>query len=143
MSHNGHPTPAPFPAVVPPGTVTITESAPKRCFKCEQPIDALLEFVFGGVILCEPCYRVTVADSEKPAKPKRTRAPKKKHVPIAPAGTVPSGEVAWTAKHWGLTESGLTQLREETVHAQTWFFARAAAMALFGCGPTEVEVKRA
>ena len=27
-------------------------------------------------------------------------------------------------------------------HAQTWFFARAAAMALFGCGPRDVEVVR-
>lgn len=73
-----------------------------------------------------------VVITEKPAKAAQPRKPK--HVPTAPAGTVPSGEVPWRAVHGGKTE---------TVVAQTWFFARAAAMALFGCGPHQVEVRRA
>ena len=83
---------------------------------------------------------VTITDKADAPAPKPKH--RKKHVPIAPPGGVPSGEVEWTATHWSLTESGLTQLREETVRAQTWFFARAAAMALFACGPREVEVVR-
>jgi hypothetical protein len=104
----------------------------------------LAEFVFGGVILCEPCYRVTVADSEKAAKPKRAPAPKKKHVPIAPPGTVPSGDVEWSVRTTptALVPDHVT-VRVATVKAQTWFFARAAAMALFMCEASEIVVVRA
>jgi hypothetical protein len=69
--------------------------------------------------------------TEKPPKPRRTR---KKHVPIAAAGTVPSGDVEWIARHGEKTA---------TVKAQTFFFARAAAMALFMCEASEIVVVRA
>lgn len=120
---------------LPPGTVTITE----RCFKCEKPVGPLEQFTFSGVLLCEPCYRETVKASEAPSKPRRRR---KKHVPIAPAGSVPSGEVEWKAtllRDVPGREAGLLTFPRE----QTWFYARAAAMAIFGCGPRDLEVVRA
>lgn len=49
---------------------------------------------------------------------------------------VPSGEVEWTATR-------KSDGQATTVRAQTWFFARAAAMAEFGCDPHDVEVVRA
>ena len=133
---NGHSIEPPVPPAV-----AITEAEPThRCFKCESVLPTLQEFVFGGVVLCEPCYRETVAASETAAAPKRRR--RKKHVPIAPAGTVPSGEVEWTCTSVDPAFNALT-LRIESVMAQTWFAARSQAMALFACGPEQVLVVRA
>lgn len=131
---NGHSVEPP----VAPGTVTITETL-DRCFKCEQPVAPLKQWTFSGVLLCEPCYRETVKASEGAEKPRKPRKRKKPApvVPVAPAGLVPSGEVEWKATR----KSGGTRI--ELVTAQTWFFARAAAMAAFGCGPLDVEVRRA
>src|ERR1043165_7025600 len=64
------------------------------------------------------------------AKPKR----KKKHVPIAPPGGVPSGEVVWVVKHGEKTE---------WVTSQTWFGDREKAMArVGGASPHGVEGRR-
>jgi hypothetical protein len=76
---------------------------------------------------------VTITEAAAP-KPKRRR---KKHVPIAPAGTVPSGEVEWIAVRRG------AETDQRRVTAQTWFFARAAALALFMCEASEIVVVRA
>lgn len=118
-----------------PGDVAIAH----RCFKCEKPLGTFEQWTLGGVLLCEPCYRETDAASQKQAKPKRSRAPKKKHVPIAPAGMVPSGEVEWRTFVLAGPRAGSNQ----TISAQTWFVARAQAMALFACEASQVEVKRA
>jgi hypothetical protein len=77
---------------------------------------------------------IVITEAQPETKPKRPR--RKKHVPIAPAGTVPSGDVPWKARPKSGGET-------EIIKAQTWFFARAAAMALFACGPNDVEVTRA
>lgn len=67
----------------------------------------------------------------------------KKHVPIAPAGTVPSGDVEWKATLRCTGDCPTHAAHTLRVEAQTWFAARAKAVAFFACEPGQLNVRRA
>jgi hypothetical protein len=93
----------------------------------------------GSAIL--PAVPDPIVVSERGAKPKRARTPK--HVPIAPAGGVPSGEVEWRATLRCVGDCPMHAAHTLRIDAQTWFAARAKAIAFFACEPGQLSVRRA
>lgn len=95
----------------------------------------------NGHAVAPPAVPGTVTITE--AQPARKARKRKKHVPVAPAGSVPSGEVEWKATLRCVGDCPTHAAHTLRLNSQTWFEARAKAVAFFACEPGQLNVRRA